>query len=315
MKLIDQKLKNRVLRELLKDYRISINELADSLKVSRSKILRIINFLKKNEFIIGHTIIQDSFLLQQRTFFFEIKTNPNEPWLINELEKFDCESLDGIIGEYSIILKIKISNNAEFNHVLKMIDNLMAKSYFKKYQLIEVLQTYKENGVIFQNSANFSNLDDIGYEIIKILKNQPINPYTTSEISKILHSRKISISQPGTWKRIDRLVKNGIIKKFTITLNREKFSLTKFYLRIKVDPAHYDEIAKNFLSKQKNILDLYRTGENYGLLAVTLTRNISDFNNFIINLYDSGLNIIDTNTIVVIDERLKKIIVPENFFK
>ncbi|NVM04970.1 MAG: Lrp/AsnC family transcriptional regulator [Candidatus Helarchaeota archaeon] len=311
MKLINQELKNKVLKELLRDYRSSVSELADKLKVSKNKILTVVNFLKNNEYINGHTIITDPYLLQQRTLFIEIKTNPNEPWLINELEKFECESLDGIIGEYSLILKIKIRNNAEFNQILKKIDKLMAKGFFKKYQLIDVLQTYKENGVSFQNQAKFANLDNIGYEIIKILKNQSINPYTTSEISNILNSRNFSISQPGAWKRIDRMVKAGIIKNFVPTLNRDIFQLTKFYLRIKVDPAQYDEIAKNFLSQQKNIVDLYRTGENYGLLAVVFTKSNRNFNEFIIKLYNSGINIIDTNTTLAIDERLKKIIIPD----
>ncbi|MHA1382275.1 MAG: hypothetical protein ACTSR3_00810 [Candidatus Helarchaeota archaeon] len=315
MKLINEELKNKVLVELLNDYRKPINEIAEKLKVSRSKIVTILNFWKKNDYFIGHTIISDPFLLQQRTMIFEIKTNPNEPWLIEELEKIDCESLDGIIGEYSLIIKIKVRNNIEFNKILKKIDNLMAKGNFKKYQLIDVLQTYKENGVIFQNSGNFYNLDDISHEILKILKRQPINPFTTSELSKILKSKKIRISQPATWKRIDKLIKKHIIRKFTLILNREKFQFTKFYLRIKVDPAQYDEIAKNFLSRQKNILDLYRTGENYGLLAVVLTENISEFNKFIIKLYNSGINILDTSTTLVIDERLKSIIISEDFFK
>ncbi len=310
MKPLNQKLKEQVLKELLKDYRISVNELANKLKVSRNKVLTIINFLKNNEYINGHTIITDPFLLPQRTIFFEIKTNPNEPWLINELKKIECESLDGIIGEYSLILKIKIRNNIEFNEILRKIDKLMAKGYFKKYQLIDVLETYKENGVSFRNQVNIAGLDDIGYEIIRILKNQSVNPYTTSEISNILKSKNFSISQPGTWKRIDKMVKDGIITNFIPTLNRDKFQFTKFYLRIKVDPAQYDEIAKNFLSQQKNIVNLYRTGENYGLLAVVLTKGISNFNEFIISLYNSGINIIDTNTTLVIDEQLKKILIP-----
>ncbi|MFX1453239.1 MAG: winged helix-turn-helix transcriptional regulator, partial [Promethearchaeota archaeon] len=304
MKLIDQKLKDRVLKELLKDYRSSINELSKKLKVSKNKILTIIKFLKNSEFINGYTIITDPFILQQRILFFEIKTNPNEPWLIKELEKLECENLDGIIGEYSLILKIKIRNIAEFNQILKKIDKLMAKGYFKKYQLIDILQTYKESGVIFQNREKFYDLDDLGYEIIKILKNQPVNPFSTSEISRLLNSRNFSISQPGTWKRIERLIKTGIIKKFVPTLNRKKLQFTKFYLRIKVDPSQYDEIARDFLSKQKNIVDLYRTGENYGLLAVVLTKNISNFNDFIVNIYNSGIDIIDTNTTLAIDERL-----------
>ncbi|MHA1378037.1 MAG: Lrp/AsnC family transcriptional regulator [Candidatus Helarchaeota archaeon] len=314
MKLINPKLKNQVLIELLKDYRDTINKISQKLKISSSKVKTIVSFFKKNKFILGNTIITDPLLLQQRTMIFEIKTNPNEPWLIGELEKINCDSLDGIIGEYSLILKIKVRNNLEFNQILNKIDKLMAKSFFKKYQLIDVLHTYKENGVIFQKSTSSEKLDNLNYEIIKILKNQPINPYTTSEISKILETKKFSISQPATWKRIDKLSKNQIIRKFTLILDREKFPYTKFYLRIKVDPASYDEIAQKFLSKQKNILDLYRTGENYGLLAVVFTKNISNYNNFIIKLYNSGINIIDTNTTLAIDQRLKWIIVSEELF-
>jgi len=50
------------------------------------------------------------------------------------------------------------------------------------------------------------------------------------------------------------------------------------------------------------ILDLYRTGEDYGLLATIRIGNIAEYNSFLLRLYASE-DIIDTHTVLVLEER------------
>jgi DNA-binding Lrp family transcriptional regulator len=50
------------------------------------------------------------------------------------------------------------------------------------------------------------------------------------------------------------------------------------------------------------IFDLYRTGEEYGLLATVRVRDIQEYNSFLLKLYDSS-NLIDTYSTLVLEER------------
>ncbi len=79
---------------------------------------------------------------------------------------------------------------------------------------------------------------------------------------------------------------------------------TKLIVRIKVHPASYDRVARNFLAPMNEITDLYRTGEDYGLLAIMRVKNVSQYNSFLSRLYTSK-DIIDTHTTLVLEERKK----------
>jgi len=50
------------------------------------------------------------------------------------------------------------------------------------------------------------------------------------------------------------------------------------------------------------ISDLYRTGEEYGLLAILRVGNVFEYNSFLLRLYDSR-DILDTYTALVLEER------------
>jgi DNA-binding Lrp family transcriptional regulator len=52
----------------------------------------------------------------------------------------------------------------------------------------------------------------------------------------------------------------------------------------------------------QEISDLYRTGEEYGLLAILRVKGVSEFNSFLVRLYDSA-DVIDTYTTLVLEER------------
>lgn len=78
----------------------------------------------------------------------EIKTNPKEPDLVeNLLNILNLKMLDGIFGEFSLAALFIFKSPEEYHQILSTIDNLMAKSYFKKYQIIETIKVFKTNGI------------------------------------------------------------------------------------------------------------------------------------------------------------------------
>jgi len=102
-----------------------------------------------------------------------------------------------------------------------------------------------------------------------------------------------------------RLESRGVILRHTIMVDPMKLDIkTKLIVRIKVHPASYDHVARNFLAQMNEITDLYRTGEDYGLLAIAMVKDVSQYNSLLLKLYTSK-DIIDTYTVLVLEERKK----------
>jgi len=292
----------KIIEILTADHRTPHTEIAAKLKISRNTVNNKIKRLIISQVIKNYIILVDPNCFFEKTIFIEIKTNPHEPWLADNLQNIpQCEILDGIIGEYSLIIKLRIVKN--FNGILNKIDSLMAKSTSKKYHIIDIIHCYKENGYVFNTSTTQYTFDAKDKALIEILRDQGINPLSHSKISQLLKKKGIIISQPAVSKRIKTLFENNRIKKFSIVPDYSKLGqTTKFYLRIKVDPASYNTSTIDFLSNHAEISDLYRTGENYGLLAIVRTQDIAHFNKFLQILY-SDSRIIDTRTTLVLEER------------
>ena len=102
--------------------------------------------------------------------------------------------------------------------------------------------------------------------------------------------------------RIKKLEHQGVILNYTVNFYPKKIDFKgKYYLRIKPkDPSKYNELAFK-LVMNKDITDLFRIGEQYGLFAIIRVQNIEDYASFIRDLYNTE-EIEDTYTNFVLDE-------------
>jgi len=299
-----------ILEALQRDCRASLTDIGRGLGLSRFTVKDRIEKLFRGRFILGPTVVIDPSLVGfKRTVFFEFKTNPHEPWLAEFLEEIrECEMLDGITGEYSLLGKFRIADEEHFGRILRRIDEVMTKSFFKRYRVVNVISTFKELGVPFERKAVPLSLDNVDLMILRTLLNQTRyiktpQPLSTTQISRLLNDLGVKISQPSVFKRLKRLRDQGVILRHTILVNQEKVGFkTKLVVRIKVNPASYDNVARDFLVSMDEITDLYRTGEDYGLLAILRVRDVSEYNAFLLGLYASE-SVIDTHTTLVLEER------------
>jgi len=302
-----------ILRELLKDHRKSLTSLSKTTGLSRFAVKNRIRKLFEEGFIVGPTVVLNPFLVGlKRTVFFEFKTNPHEPWLAEMLEKMEsCDILDGIAGEYSLFGRFRMFDDAHFSRVLRMVDEVMSKSFFKKYRAVDAIRIYKEAGVPFtfeEERKSPTSLDEVDIRILDLLLHQveyvkSSRLLSTMELSRLLRSFGMQISQPTVFKRLTRLEEKGVILRYTMMVNWSRLGLdAKFIVRIKVNPNAYGDVARNFLALINEITDLYRTGEDYGLLAILRVSDVSEYNSFLLKLYQSN-EIIDTYTTLVLEER------------
>lgn len=266
----------------------------------------------------------------------EIKTNPKEPELVEDLLNIpQLRMFDGIIGDFSLFALFIFKSPEEYYQTLNAIDKIMAKSYFKKYQIIETIRVFKTSGISLIKSRRrvedqlngklieekdhlhdnsiiefpektflASELDDLDYNILKILRDcQGFKPISTYEIRKIFNERfQIEISQSTIHNRIKKLETEDIILNYAVNFNPKKIGFKgKYLLRIKPkDPSKYNEFAFR-LTMKNNITDLFRIGEQYGLFAIVRVREIEDYATFIKELYSTE-EIEDTYTNFVLDE-------------
>jgi len=299
-----------ILKTFIEESRTPLTDIGRKAGLSRFAVKNRVEKLFNNRIIVGPTVILNPSLVGfKRTVFFEFKTNPHEPWLAKLLEKTSaCDLLDGITGEYSLFGRFRITDDEHFSRVLKKLDDAVAKSFFKKHRVVNAIRIFKEAGVAFKAEKTGLKLDEIDLRILEILLNQteyvkaPL-PVTTVQLSRLLPRFGVKISQPAVFQRLTTLEKNGAIVKNTVRIDWARLGLkTKVIVRIKANPNMYDVVARDFLAPMNEITDLYRTGEEYGLLAMVRVHDASEYNAFLLKLYDSR-DVIDTYTTLVLEER------------
>jgi len=300
-----------ILETLRSDSRTSLTEIGKKIGLSRFAVRDRIQRLFEDRIIIEPTVVVNPVLVGlRRTVFFEFKTNPHEPWLARLLETTSsCDLLEGIAGEYSLWARFRFGDDEHFARVLRKIDESMGRSYFKKYRVVNVIRIFKEAGVVLRpKSKEISKLDQTDLKILEILMNQaeymkaPL-PLTTVQLCRLLRNFGINISQPAVFNRLSRLEKQGVILRHTLRIDYSKLGIkTRFIMRVKANPNAYDVVAQEFLAELTEISDLYRTGEEYGLLAILNVRDVFEYNSFLLRLYDSR-DIIDTYSTLVLEER------------
>ncbi len=297
----EQKFTTNLLKLLNSESKINFKNIAKQLNITRQTLFNKIERLRKDKVINDYSININPNILE--FVILEIKTNPKEPILVDNLLKIpQLTMLDGILGEFSLIVLFNFKDSQEFNAVLKTIDNIMSDSHFKKYQIIETIKVYKTNGIKIEDFKLDKNykLDEYDYTILKILKEeQGSKLISTYEIKNKI---KDDISQSTIYNRIKKLEAGGIILNYAMNFSPHKIGFNgKFVVRIKPkDPSKYDNLAINLMKKEE-ISDLYRIGEQYGLFAIVRVKKVEDYALFIRNLYETE-EIEDTFTNFVLDE-------------
>jgi len=103
-----------------------------------------------------------------------------------------------------------------------------------------------------------SYIDDIDNKIIKILLNN-------SRISNTKIAKLLNISEASVRKRIKKIMKIGIIKKFTVELNYNLLGYKRVFIGLNIDKDKIFNILEK-ISKNKNINNIYLTGGDHDIL-------------------------------------------------
>jgi DNA-binding Lrp family transcriptional regulator len=246
--------KKKLLSMLYSNSRITNEKLGEIIGKNRITVGQYLKSLnEENDPYYDKTTLFHPNRKDNRIFFIEIKTNPEEPTIVSKLQSiFDTKSIDGIIGNTSLMVKFQVEKNEDIPQVLRKVDSIIANTRFQYYRLINVLTVFKEAGHVFS--------DDLNEKFSTIILFPSFIPFTDYPL--------------------------------------------KWYLQLKPkNLTEYTEIAEEILAPRKEIINLYRTGQEFGLFAVVRTKSKEEYREFIQILYSTE-KFQDSHTIFVLDERM-----------
>src|SRR3989338_7345285 len=132
-------------------------------------------------------------------------------------------------------------------------------------------------------------LDNKDLKIIEILKNNAREPI--KDIAK-----KTAIRPSTVHQRIQRLIKNNVIEKFTVRLN-DKAVGENFIAFMLIKGTTSDYINSKFLNN-KNIKEVFGVTGEYDVLVKLKFRDVEEFNGFLINFRKEMKGVQSTLTMV-----------------
>ena len=148
----------------------------------------------------------------------------------------------------------------------------ITKSKEKNRKDVENLKK-KLNLEIFDSNIKYP-IDDFDWKLINLIVNK-------GRMSNIELAEKLNTSEATVRRRIDNLLKSGVIRGFAALLDYKKLGNTlKANIHLKVQSSALDKVA-GFLSKSKNSCGVYRVIGKYNIYTEIIFENIQSFQTYI----------------------------------
>lgn len=117
-------------------------------------------------------------------------------------------------------------------------------------------------------------IDMLDMKIIKSLQTDARKPI-------VRVAREVNANEATVRRRIQKLLKEGIIERFTVVLDYHKLGrIIKAFIGLRVQPAKLREIVDH-LSKHPDIQVLYRTSGDTDIFAEVIFEKMEDLNEFL----------------------------------
>ena len=131
--------------------------------------------------------------------------------------------------------------------------------------------------------------DNKDLKIIEILKNNAREPI--KDIAK-----KTAIRPSTVHQRIQKLIKNNIIEKFTIKLNNK--AIGESFIAFMLIKGTTSEYINNKFLNSKNVKEVFGVTGEYDVLVKLKFKDVEEFNAFIINFRKEMRGVQSTLTMV-----------------
>lgn len=299
---------NKLLSVLLRNSRAPTAAIGDEIGKGRNWVTRTVKSLIHRQVIRAYvTVFDPAQVYAERNTILLIKTNPRELGVSKALlDMSELESLDGISGDHSLLGLFRFRGSGTFENFLDAVDNAVARSGAGKYQLVQVLTTYKTHGFnLEKRPSRQQSLSVKDWAFISAIYRQFPTAKHPFPLSQAAIGTRITppLSQPAVSKVMRRLENRRAIVGYTVDIDFGQYGLPiKFFLEIKARPGTIAETAQQ-ISNMAEVWDLHRTSEDYGLFATVRTKTVGQYNQVLRKLY-SNENILDTRSQISLEEWL-----------
>ena len=119
-----------------------------------------------------------------------------------------------------------------------------------------------------------SLFDALDMKIIRVLQTDARKPIV--QIAKEVNANEATVR-----RRIDKLLKNGVIERFTVVLDYHKLGrVIKAFIGLRVEPAKLKTIAEH-LAKHPDTQVVYRTSGDTDIVTEVIFEKMEDLNAFL----------------------------------
>ena len=152
---------------------------------------------------------------------------------------------------------------------------------------------------------NGSLLDDINLKIIDVLSRDSSMPFV--EIAK-----QIGISDATVHIRVRRLISEGVINKFTLSLDNDLLGYDHLaFIGINIRPGFADQITEG-LSNLEDILEIHEMHGKFDLFVKVRAKDLNHMRDIIENKIRTLPNILETELMTVLKTKKEDQIVSLN---
>jgi DNA-binding Lrp family transcriptional regulator len=139
-----------------------------------------------------------------------------------------------------------------------------------------------------------ARIDDIDRKIIEMLKRNARIPYTYI-------AKELRMSEAAIRKRVDRLMKKGVIRRFSVEYSLENEVMAA--VLVKCSPQFPVREISAKIARLPGVDHVYEVTGNYDILVVVRGDSIRSLNSYVDSIRDiEGVN--ETNTMIVLNVRL-----------
>jgi DNA-binding Lrp family transcriptional regulator len=231
----------KILELLCTDARLSHNQIAKRVGLSKNGVTYRVERLRRKNIIVGFFTLLDHGPLGHsfyNLFFRTSATREKE----EEFTKYLCDlpntiTVDRLSGEWNFVTEIACSNIYEYFHVFsRIMENF--SSIIETYEVHPVYDAFKVEQLptdekiekeyasfISPNSIIPTELDEADKKLLYELDHD-----STKSLRKL--SEKIGLTSETIAERIKKLKRKGIIKKFTAKMNLEPLGYTYYCIRL-----------------------------------------------------------------------------------
>src|SRR3989338_9853637 len=314
----------KILKILLSNSRESVTSMSKKLGLGRENVDYKLKRLINTGFIKDFTteFNEKSLRIKHHVIFAQlIRLMPNdEKDILEYLKQHRYISWIGTAaGKWTLIFDIYLTENIELHQIVNELLLKLGK-HIEEYSLLELesgeyfFEKYLEEKsipIIKKRKKMPTKLLDItDYKILSLLnKNSRINYAELSE--------KIGLTANGIKKRIKDLEKEGLIQKYSVTLDFKKFDYEWYGIQLKLTKFEQETIIKiqQFFKNHPKIIFYYKYigpwDYDLGFLAKNSTE-LRDFINELRTRFPAELKIVD---VFITLEEIKGYQLPAGIFE